>query len=309
MGALSYDSIKTSNFLGVDPTMVPLSRQDMMYNVQLNYYVTSQVKTNVGFFGGLSLNPMFGPETSFLIQSLDPQCGYSMIAPLSAKTSSWTMSLAAMNYSVTLVPNSVPAPVYAGANIYCDKSLSPYAFMDTSSQLSQSLYTDLTLPSTDLNATFLYRSGLCMEVIGAENFLHSLPKPDSDGLVCFANDYTMLKKGQRWNLSISLFELYPSASASWVAATSPINIGTSSIKDKLITDATVEILDAVSGFNSPQSFVYSSKHFTDALNASDIPATLAYTISAGNPNPSSPYALSFNTYAKRVGPEGSSKVS
>jgi hypothetical protein len=207
MGALSFDSIQTSNFLGVDPTMVPLSQRDMMYNVQLNYYVTSQVKTNVGFFGGLSLNPMFGPETAFLIKSLDPQCGYSVTAPLNSQTSSWSMSLAAMNYSVTLVPNTVPAPRFARSSAFCDKSLAPYDFMNASSQLNKNIFTDLTLPSTDLNATFVYRSALCVDIAGAEKFLHALPKSDSDGLVCFSNDVTLLKKVQLWNLSISLYEL------------------------------------------------------------------------------------------------------
>ena len=76
-GALTADNITETFSLGVDPTIISLSSSDTIYNVLINYMVTSEVVMNVGFYGGLSLNKMFGSESVFLIQSLDSQCAFN----------------------------------------------------------------------------------------------------------------------------------------------------------------------------------------------------------------------------------------
>ena len=73
-GALTAANISETAVLGVDPTIVSLSSNDTIYNVQIDYLVTSEVVTHVGFYGGLSLNKMFGSESVFTIEALDSQC-------------------------------------------------------------------------------------------------------------------------------------------------------------------------------------------------------------------------------------------
>ena len=89
----------------------------------------------------------------------------------------------------------------------CSPSLDPYGYLQAADQLSVQVYSDL-LVSSNLYPTFIYHTGLCMSIQGAENFATSLPTPDKEGRACYSKTATMLTKGQVWPLNITLFELY-----------------------------------------------------------------------------------------------------
>ena len=103
-GALTASDITKTAILGVDPTLVILDTNVTIYNVEVEYLVTSEVVTNVGFYGGLSRNKMFGSESVFLIEALDPQCAFNTTVSLDPFYSAKSVLLPAMNYSVTLLP-------------------------------------------------------------------------------------------------------------------------------------------------------------------------------------------------------------
>ena len=311
-GALSADNITETAVLGVDPTIINLSSSDTIYNVLIDYLVTSEIVANVGFYGGLSLNKMFGSESVFLIEALDPQCTFNTTVALDPYYSASSVLLPAMNYSVTLLPYAklLPAPTVSG--YLCSPSLDPHGYLAAANQLSTQIYTDLLL-SFSVYATFIYHTGLCMSIKGSEEFATSEPAPDNEGRACYSNSATMLQRGQAWPLNITLFELYPSYTGKNPAWTSsPVAFGASSglfVQDFVVLDSTVEIADVVSGYPAPKTFIYSDMLYSNAtMKPPSTPADLNYTITAAMPLPSAPYALPFTVLATRNSPEGAATV-
>ena len=308
-GALSIDRIWATEAAGVDPTLVTLNSNNTFYNVQIDYLVTSEVAMNIGFFGGLSRNKMFGSESMFLIQALDPQCAFNTTVVIDPYYSAVSLNLPAMNYSVALLPFSTPLPAPTFSNSLCSASLDPYSYLSAANQLSVDVYTNL-LETFNLNATFIYHTGLCVFIKGAENFATSIPTPDPSGRVCYSNSATMLNRGQAWPLNITLFELYPSYTGANPQWTSVLDVASgSAVEDLLVLDSTVEITDPVSGLTSPSTFVYSNEPYTNADSAQmQAPSTINYTITAAIPLPSIPFALAFTVRATRNSPEGAAVV-
>ena len=260
-GALTSSSITETAVLGVDPTIVKLGSNDTLYNIQIDYLVTSEVDLTIGFYGGLSRNKMFGSESIFLVKALDPQCAFNASIALDPTKSAASSFLPAMNYSVTLLPYNKPLPAPKFSYSLCSMSLDPYSYLQAADELSVEIYTDL-LTTGNLDATFIYLSGLCLNVSGGEHFATSLPTPDKEGRACYSNSVTMLNRGQIWPLEITLFELYPAYSAgspSWFSGSSNLDIsGGTTVKELLVLDSTVEITDMVSGSTSPTTYSIST---------------------------------------------------
>ena len=99
------------------PALVILESKDTIYNVQVDYLAVSQVVASIGFYGGLSKNKMFGSESQFFIEALDPQCKFNISISLDPFYSAMSVVLPAMNYSVTLLPyvtrTPLPAPKFS----------------------------------------------------------------------------------------------------------------------------------------------------------------------------------------------------
>ena len=312
-GVLSQANISETATLGVDPTFVVLDSNDTFYNIQIDYLVTSEVVVNVGLYGGLSHNKMFGSESVFLIEALDPQCTFNTTVSLDPFYSETNALLPAMNYSVTLQPYASPLPIPKFTYSMCSPSLDPYTYLATADELSMQVYTDL-LVTFNLYATFIYHTGLCMSIKGAENFATSEPTPDQEGRACYSKTVTMLQRGQVWPLNITLFELYPSFTGNdpaWASSKTALDVSSgTAVKDFVVLDSTVEITDVVSGFSSPVTFVYSTISYSNAtLGRITAPPDLNYTITAATPLPSPPYALPITVLATRNSPEGAAQVS
>ena len=311
-GTLTASNISETAVLGVDPTVVSLSPNDTIYNIQIEYTVTSDVVAHVGFYGGLSHNRIFGSESVFSIQALDPLCHFNVTIALDPFYSANSVLLPAMNYSITLLPYIDPVPAPRFSNSLCSPSMDPYSYLTAADQLSVQIFSDL-LNSSDLFATFVYHSGLCISISGAENFAISVPSPDREGRVCYNKNTTMLQSGQIWPLNITLFELYPSYTGNnptWLSVKELLSLDVgSAVRDLVVLDATVEISDVVSGYNSPTTFEYSNVPYDKpSMNLVAAPPDLNYSISAASPLPSAPYALPFTIVATRNSPEGAVDV-
>ena len=312
-GALAAKDISETFVLGVNPTLVVLSSNDTIYNIQIDYLVISEVVVHVGFYGGLSQNKMFGSESVFLVEALDPQCTFNTTVSLDPFYSETNILLPAMNYSVTLQPYASPLPAPKFTYSMCSPSLDPYTYLATADELSMQVYTDL-LVTFNLYATFIYHTGLCMSIKGAENFATSEPTPDQEGRACYNKTVTMLQRGQVWPLNITLFELYPSFTGkdpAWASSKTSLDVSSgAAVLDRVVLDSTVEITDVVSGFSSPLNFVYSESRYTNVSpQAPAAPPDLNYSITAATPLPSPPYALPITVLATRNSPEGAAQVS
>ena len=312
-GVLSSAAITETATLGVDPTIIVLNSSDTMYNIQIDYLITTEEVLEVGFYGGLSRNKMFGSESVFLIEALDPQCAFNTTVSLDPFYSAKSVLLPAMNYSVTLLPfnSPVPAPVFTlPAATICSTSLDPYSYLVAADEVSVQIFTDLMV-TFNLFATFIYHTGLCMSIKGAENFAMSLPAPDAEQRVCYGSNVTMLHRGQVWPLNVTLFELYPAYTGSnpaWISSTFDL-VGGTAVQDLIVLDSTIEISDVVSGIPYSQTFTYSDTLYSaTASEVVSAPPTFNYSITAAIPLPSAPYALPFKVVANRKAPDGAAVV-
>ena len=313
-GLLSLAAIAETALLGVDPTIVILNTTDTLYNIQIDYLVTTEEVTKVAFFGGLSRNRMFGSESVFLIQALDPQCAYNLTVFLDPYYSATSVLLPAMNYSVTLLPYNtpLPAPKFSPSPVtQCSQTLDPYSYLAAADQLSVQIFTDLRT-TYNLYATFIYHTGLCMHMRGSENFATSAPSPNINGHICYNHNTTMLQRGQKWPINITLLELYPTYTGNdpaWASAILDISSG-DAVQDVVVLDSIVEIIDVVSGFPAPKTFTYSDAPYSSAFTSiPKAPPTFNYTITAAVPLPTAPFGLSFKVVASRNSPEGVAVVS
>ena len=306
-GALPASAIAETFSVGMDPSKVFIKGDYTKFNVQLEYYVTSQVVTNVGFYGGSSKNKMFGSESAFMIKAIDPQCGFTANLTLDPFSSSNAILLPAMNYTVELLPYAtpLPPPTFTKASL-CSPSLGPYEYLQSADQLSVQIFTNL-LATYNLYATFIYHTGVCMAIAGAEHFLTTPPEPGVDGETCYDTSVTLLVRGQQWPLNITLFEVYPAytGDTSWISAGAlGLSAGTA-VADLIILDSSLEIADVVSGYPSAKTYAYNDLPFSTKIEGATLPSIpFNYTIVAGPPLPNAPYALPFRVTAIRNGPEG-----
>jgi hypothetical protein len=181
---------------GVDPSKALLSSDATLLPIMIDYVATSTVNLQIKFVGGLTNVSMFGGETRFLVSALDPAISFTTIVQLGN-----SMNIPAIDYVVTLMPYNMsrPYPTVPKFNITgvtCAPSLDPYTYLQQTNKLSQIVTVDLT-KSTSVTATFVYRSGPCLQVkgFGGEVIADSSVIPASGG-ACFATGVASLQTGQ-----------------------------------------------------------------------------------------------------------------
>ena len=340
-GQLSNSDAQSVFLVGQDPSHITLSSSSTMSNVYIVFYATSVVNLDIQFLGGSPgpvnstlesygfstsyLYKMFGSETSFQLIPVDQQCTYSPIFKLNADTSATNnIQVPAMNYTITLLKSSVPAPVFSSnscplGNVpcFCGVSEAPYEYMSSAKLLNQSFLV------TSVNSTisvfqYYYRTGLCYEAIGSERFATSQGVANSQGDSCFSPNVFFMNMStgnplKTHNLTIKLFERYPQG-VSWFSINNQnqyvANEWTAPpLVNWYIDSGTLEVLDQVTGSNSGVTISYNT---TIVLSCDQCYTTTAvgnlYTISANNAFPSFPYDLKFRLYAIRTGPDGVSGV-
>ena len=337
-GELSKDDAQTLFLVGTDPSHLTVSSEKTVSDIWITFYSTSLVDVNIQFYGG-STGPsnsslqdvdtsyvfkMFGGETSFQLYPEDQQCAYRPMFNLDPETSSTQVKVPAMNYTVTLLDSTLPAPQFSNTSCpsgqtpcFCGESKSPYQYMTDANLLNQSFIV------TEVNDTlsvfqYYYHTGLCYEVIGSEKFSLVEGQPNNDGDSCFPNDVFYMNKTdgsalKSKNVTIVLFERYPEG-VNWFAANNQNKYVATAWTDQpmvnwFIENSTLSVFDQVSGSNSNVVFDYNTTlvKSCDSCHTA-IAIGFVYTLTANYAYPSFPYDLQFEIYAKRSGNDGTFTV-
>jgi hypothetical protein len=299
-GELSAAAINNHFIVGVDPSHVSISSKVALNNVNLTFFAISKQSIEVSFLGGASKIAMFGPDMFFELVSSDSLCGYKIMVPLNAGTSSVTSKLAAMNYTVSLSPLSkgVPPPQFdmsscdytnPATKCYCAPSKSPYSYLSDSNSLTQPVVVTEVNQSVS-NILFTYRSGVCMEVLGSESFSVSPGRRNiKKDYSCFLNATSFgsspvtdsfpvkLNEGDSLSLKVILFERYPDSYRSSVHSI-----------DFSVESSVLSVSDPASGFNSIQTIDYNATLVISPLAPSDAtgsPVAVTYVMHISNPYP------------------------
>ena len=293
---------------------------------------------NIAFYGGSpgpstksSLNgtsflfPMFGTETSFQLNPSNDTCKYRpkfKLDPTSSSTGS--VKIPAMNYTITLLDNSLPAPEFiitscpAYTPCFCGSSKTPFKYMTDANLLNQ------TFSVTEVNSTvnmfqFYYRTGLCYEVIGSDQFslIEGVDQNKDRSLSCFPQDIFYMDKTdgsplKTKKLTVKLFERYPEG-VSWFTLNDQKQYITNKwtnppLVNWFIENSNLAISDQVSGSNSNVEISYNTTLVTNCPDSKVCHSTTSagnlYTIKATYILPIFPFDLKFEIYARRSGSDG-----
>ena len=291
-GELPAHIIYSHYLTGVDPSHITLSSFFTVTDINVTYYATSLQLITVGMYGGNSQFPMFGDETEFTLTALGAMCDYSLTYTLDSQSSSYSQAIAAMNYSVTLTASAKTAPTFTDCGnafqCFCDPGKPPVTYLTETGKLSQDVYIT-EVGDFPYHLAFTYHTGICFEVKGSEHF------SEVEG-PCIDSDATILHKRQNWTLSIVLFELYPDGHG-WLQSSS---IPVTALNDYRVDNGKVIITDLVSHIKAPQHFNYTTKFEIVPPSVVNSSVGLNYTISAGDPLPSTPFSWSFNVRVERI---------
>eukprot|EP01036_Dinobryon_divergens_P035520 gene35520-biopygen28069 len=219
-GELSAGEIFSNHIAGFKSSSLAISEDLSLIDINITYYATTIQEIKVGFFGGnTTLSPMFGPETTFLLEASDPQCPYRTTISMDSNTSSAVLALSAMNYSVTIQTAPPGAPLYESnvcdpkhptTSCYCTDSKPALTYLKDANRTSQDIVIT-TANATVYNVTFIYESGVCFEVVGSEAFSLSkgeVSEINSIEYSCFNSSGAFVAKGSNTTLSVSLFSRY-----------------------------------------------------------------------------------------------------
>jgi hypothetical protein len=291
-GMLQAGTILSNFFSGSNPSAVYIPSYYSRCDVEVNYLASTQQDVEIGLFGGTTGGgvKMFGPETAFEVASVDEQCGYRLEVTMPEDGRYSKHRIAAMNYSVTLTRSVPEAPSFDTTSpLFCDTSKVPYDYLEDAKQLQQNL-TIVEAVETPNVITFVYLSGICVEVIGSEHF--SFTSGDSsvhEGMSCFPADTTVLVEDEPYDLTIRLLELYP-PSPSWAGSGYNIN----PIEEYTVLNGIVGVADGASRRND--AYVYNSS------------TGFSYQIDPGDPLTTAPFSFYFEVVGARHGPDGIASV-
>ena len=321
-GQLEPTDIFTNYLAGYLTSSLYVTEELSVGDITIIYIATTLQQVQIGFFGGnSSFSPMFGAETSFRLSATDNQCAFSLDVSLDGNTSSTTVLMAAMNYTVSIVSAPLQPPIYAIEGIcdpnsqhtsttcYCADSKPPMLYLQEAGLDKQNI-TILLANASLYQVTFIYESGVCFQAVGSEE----LSGTDGNSTVlngvtyaCFPSNGTFLASGSSKGLLVLLFERYP-IGVGWLDSNlNPLLISASSgVKvsfDRNISNSIVYISDSVSGKSQNVPFAYNN-----SLVSSSGPAGLTYTINASQPNPSFPYSKTISITVIRSSLAGPSSV-
>jgi len=313
-GDIGSSVIYTNYLAGFKSSSLFISEELSLADITVYYYATTIQQINVGFFGGQTLSPMFGEETSFLISALDSQCGYSYTGNLESNSSSTTVALAAMNYSITIATGPLSSPNFASdvcpqTTCYCADSKSPLQYLFDSNEISQNI-TITVANETVFDVTYVYKSGVCLEVVGADQLSTSdgnVSYIDGVTYSCFQSDTTFMTSQSTKPLQFLLFERYPFGTQWFDKNLNSLPISSSSgiviTFNRDVTDSVVFVQDQLSGTKIDSTFVYNNTF------VAGIPVGVTYIVNASKLRPSAPFSLMLSVGALRNGNDGSSFVS
>jgi hypothetical protein len=325
-GALSRSAIYSQYRVGTHAESITLMGVDTMADIDMMFYATTKQMVEVGMYGGPSRAggqrigglEMFGPETKFVFEATDYMCDYSFEVALNRDGSPIQVSLAAINYSVTLVDSVHGAPQYTeeaanlfhpSAPFFCDDSKPPLQYFEDADQLNQTIEI-ITPNSSYFVYNFTYVSGVCMTVAGSDDFSADSGILDLVvGESCFRDDATLMKEGSSLDVKFFMYERYP-VENHWIDTSSfmvdsPDDEYTPYDINPLVAESTITIYDLVSGFNSPQVIDYDDTvDFAGPLSRVRTPVGNPYKIVAKEPLPSIPYSWKFRAVASRSGVDG-----
>ena len=337
-GELSKSDVQSLYLIGTDPSHVTISSENTEADIFLTFYSTSLVDMNIQFNGGSpgpsnsSLNgvttsfqyAMFGEETNFQLIPVNETCKYRPKFNLNPVTSSTRQKIPAMNYTITLLDNLLPAPEFSDTSCpsdytqcYCGASKTPFDYMKAANLLNQSF--SVTDVNTTLNIfQFYYRTGLCYEVIGSEQFSLVEGQANSEGDSCFVKDVFYMDKTdgsslKSKNVTIKLFERYPEG-VTWFTLNNPNKYVANKWTDIprvnwFIENSTLTSLDQVSGSNSNAVIGYNTTLVKSCEQCRTVVTNgVIYTLRANYAFPSFPYDLKFYIYAKRSESDGTFTV-
>lgn len=298
-GELTKKQVYNNFLIGVDPSHVSLSSKLTLRDVRITYYATSIQSILVGFFGGITVQAqMFGLESRFTFSATDPQCGYRVTLPVNPMTSNIQASLAAMNYTVSYTSHPQAPSFITDAYTYCDASLDPFSYLDSTGTLSQNLsyaYVDVT---DHYSVTFLYRSGMCYRAGGTEPFAVVEPVPQYSGLTCYKSNDTFFNPGDNRTIKFTLLEYYPQ-DPSW--GSRPFGLCQTPVPEFYVNGSTITILDLISGRSNTQEFDYNTTFVHHPNGQALFPQGFEYEINAAGPRPSPPFDLTFDvTVARKI---------
>ena len=235
-GEISKLDAQTIYLIGTNPNRVTISSENTISDIYLTFYSTSQVDMDIQFYGGSpgptnnSLNistsflyRMFGSETSFQLIPTNETCMFRPKFSLNpVSSSSRSIRVPAMNYTITLLDNSLPAPKFSSTSCpsgftpcFCSESKTPFQYMMDANLLNQS-FSVIEVNSTVNIVQYYYRTGVCFEAIGSEQFslVEGSDISSDKSLSCFNEDVFYMSKEDRNPLKskilkVKLFERYP----------------------------------------------------------------------------------------------------
>ena len=257
---------------------------------------------------------------------VDPQCTYAPIVALSMGSSSVRKKFPAMNYTVSIHTLDVPAPVFDDdacdqafdeTPCACGESLSPKEYFTKSNMLSQPI-TISNVTDDVMEYAFVYKSAVCLELVGGESFSEEegVSPVDGDEIVsCFPKSVTVMKSGETKDVVVNIFERYPNpGAAAWFESSKdtnglfkPISItkDTRGPVDLHVEGTVLYIRDLVSGKAGSLAVDYNWTIVPPKPpKTQGRPQDYAYTITAGGPRTDFPFNWPFQVTAQRLGPEG-----
>jgi hypothetical protein len=316
-GGLTTAELYSNYIIGVDPSHITIPASATSADVKVEFFATTKQLIEVGMYGGThAKTKMFGTDTIFQLAAASDKCAYHVEYAMYDDGEPFLQSLAAMNYTVLMVSDP-PTPVFRSDSCSlihpdtpctCAVSKSPLEYLEDADALSQNI-TIVEANTGIYNVSFIYQSGVCMEIVNTEKF--STTSGDTDmfeGLSCFHNDQTYLEKGDKWTLHIYLFERYPEGTDYLYTSKKDFSVS-AYMTETYVPNARLSFVDLVSGFNSAQSMSYNSSMEFKEYSLVATPVGVTYVIEAGDPLTSSPFSLKFHVEAVRDGPDGISSVS
>jgi hypothetical protein len=206
-----------------------------------------------------------------------------------------------MNITITMDSKTslIPAQTFTDVRtpemppFYCAASKTPYQYFKDANLISREhIIYKVPDRSTIYSFLYIYHSGVCFRVDGAEHFSEKTGDTTIKAKsVCYAkNDVTMLNQDQNTTLRTALYERYKS-------------LGGDEYTEYNVTSAIIYYTDGPSGGTSS----HEEYNFT-IPRGRYLPVPQSYVITPISILPSIPFAFYFRIYVERVGPDGSSSV-
>jgi hypothetical protein len=212
-GELSPSALFTRYVNATVPSALSLSQQVTSSDVNVVFYSQSTINVEIELVAGPDSLALF-EYVPFLIQAVD--CDYNITVMSGRAGEPVTVTLAALNYTVTLLPFTTPLALYTseacylpGGRCICSPATQPYDYFSSRKILSQSI-TIAPSSTENISVSFVYRSELCIDVANAD----SLPVSQGDLYIhplqsCYPKNTTFLKQSEKYEVRVIVYERYP----------------------------------------------------------------------------------------------------